>query len=159
MEIFLERVEPEKKDILFRLLQYSLFEESISDGNEMTEEALFSYPWFDAYFTEEEREAYFIREKSAGRLLGFVMINTYTRKSGGGHSIAEFMVLPSHRRAGIGRRAAVLCFDLHRGSWEVSPAYESAQAYLFWKKVIDRYTKGANRYEEGIFLFSNGGEE
>ena len=55
MDIVLETVSMYKKDTLFRLLQYSLFEESISDGNDMNDEALFEYPWFELYFTEEER--------------------------------------------------------------------------------------------------------
>lgn len=58
MDIILERAGTEKKGVLFRLLQYSLFEESISDQNRMGEDGLFAYPWFEDYFTEEEREAY-----------------------------------------------------------------------------------------------------
>ena len=45
MNIVLARAEEAQKDILYRLLQYSLFEESIHDQNEMTEAALFAYPW------------------------------------------------------------------------------------------------------------------
>ena len=35
MEVVLEKVEIKDKDVLFRLLQYSLFEESATDLNEM----------------------------------------------------------------------------------------------------------------------------
>lgn len=35
MDIILEKVKECKKDTLFRLLQYSLFEESVSDHNDM----------------------------------------------------------------------------------------------------------------------------
>ena len=35
MEIELQRVKPEQRQLLFRLLQYSLFEESLNDFNEM----------------------------------------------------------------------------------------------------------------------------
>lgn len=80
MKIILEKVEVCKKDTLFRLLQYSLFEESISDQNDMNEDALFEYPWFENYFTEEEREAYFIKEQGTDRLLRFVMVNDYVQK-------------------------------------------------------------------------------
>ena len=52
-----------EKQVLFRMLQYSLFEESISDQNEMNQEALFEYEWFENYFTDDDREAYFIREE------------------------------------------------------------------------------------------------
>lgn len=69
MDIVLETVSMYKKDTLFRLLQYSLFEESISDGNDMNDEALFEYPWFEHYFTEEGREAYLIYNSSRYRLI------------------------------------------------------------------------------------------
>lgn len=155
MEIILDKVGLHNKDILFRLLQYSLFEESISDQNEMKEDALFEYPWFENYFTDEDREAYFIREQDTRKLLGFVMINTYMQKSDSGHSIAEFMVIPRFRNKKVGKKTAILCFEKHKGNWEVSPVYGSAQAYSFWRNVIDGYTDRNNRYEDGIFLFSN----
>lgn len=155
MDIILEKVEECKKDILYRLLQYSLFEESISDQNDMNEDALFEYPWFENYFTEESREAYFIKEQGTDKLLGFVMVNDYVQKCGFCHSMAEFMVLPKFRRNKIGKKAAFTCFERYPGNWEVSPSYGSEQAYLFWKNVIDEYTGKSNQYEDGMFLFSN----
>lgn len=155
MDIILEKVEECKKDVLYRLLQYSLFEESISDQNDMNEEALFEYPWFEHYFTEEGREACFIREKGTDKLLGFAMINTYVQRFDSGHSIAEFMVLPKFRRNNIGKKAAFACFGRYSGNWEVSPSYGSERAYLFWKHVIDEYSGKNNQYENGIFLFTN----
>ena len=35
MKIFLDKVTVDGKSVLYRLLQYSLFEESLNDGNEM----------------------------------------------------------------------------------------------------------------------------
>ena len=96
---------------------------------------------------------YLTKEQESERLLGFVMINTHMQKSGFGHSIAEFMVLPKFRRKGIGKRAAILCFEKYPGAWEVSSSYGSEQAYLFWKNVIDEYTGNNNKYEDGIFCF------
>ncbi|MCI8815020.1 MAG: GNAT family N-acetyltransferase [Lachnospiraceae bacterium] len=155
MNIALEKVEIGKKDILFRILQYSLFEESINDGNCMGQDALFAYPWFEDYFTEIERKAYFIRDQEMGTLLGFAMINTCMKRNVGGHSIAEFMIIPKFRRNKIGTKAASMCFDMHRGNWEVSPSYGSRQAYLFWKSVVDEYTGGENTFEEGSFFFNS----
>lgn len=50
MEICLAPAGPAERDTLYRLLQYSLYEESAYDGNQIGEDALFPYPWFDAYF-------------------------------------------------------------------------------------------------------------
>ncbi len=154
MEIVLEKVKESEKAILYRLLQYSLFEERGTDQNEMNQEALFDYPWFDAYFTEAERDAFFIREQESGKLLGFAMINTYVQRCDFGHSIAEFMILPKFRRGRIGTKAARLCLDQYEGNWEISPAVGSEPAYLFWKQVIEAYTDGAYRFEDGMFEFS-----
>ena len=148
MEIVLCRAMPEKRDVLFRLLQYSLFEESLTDFNEMNDDALFDYPWFDAYFIEPEREAYFIRENGSDCLLGFAMVRAH---EDGRHSIAEFMVIPKYRRRGVGSQAAKACFALHNGLWEVKPAYGSEQAKRFWQKVISQ-TAEPVQWKDGMFV-------
>ena len=40
MAIILEKVEESKRAVLYRLLQYSLFEESLSDQNDMDEDGI-----------------------------------------------------------------------------------------------------------------------
>ena len=93
MNIILDRVKEKEKDVLYRLLEYSLFEESLNDGNEMNDEAIFEYKYFDSYFIENDRDAFFVREQETNKLIGFVMINTFMQKSSSGHSIAEFMII------------------------------------------------------------------
>lgn len=155
MNIRLDSVQQDEREILFRLLQYSLYEESGTDGNEMNDQALYDYPWFALYFTADNRWAYLIREQETDKLLGFAMVNTYCKKLLNGYSIAEFMVLPKYRRSGVGRQAAVACFERFKGEWEVSPAFGSEQAYRFWNSVISDYTGDRQRFEDGLFLFSN----
>ena len=55
MEYYLDKVNIKDKDILYRLLQYSLFEESLNDGNEMNKNAIFEYKYFDLYFCYNDR--------------------------------------------------------------------------------------------------------
>ena len=153
MEIILEKVEIDQKEVLFRLLQYSLFEESLNDQNEMNNEAIFEYEWFENYFIDTEREAYFIREKRTNKLLGFAMINTYVQRINSGHSIAEFMVIPKYRRNRVGKNAAIQCFEKHKGNWEISPSYGSEQAYQFWKNVVREYTDGNYHLDQDVFVF------
>lgn len=155
MNIYLDEVKEENKDILFRLLEYSLFEESLNNGNEMNNEAIFEYKYFNKYFTDNNRYAFFIREEKTNKLLGFVMINTYMQKSSDGYSIAEFMVIPKYRRKKIGKQVAFKCFDKYRGNWEISPLFNSNSAYNFWKKVIDEYTNYNNEFIDRIFIFNN----
>ena len=155
MNLILEKVKNDKKDVLYRLLQYSLYDESINDGNEMNDEGIFEYKYFDNYFTDDDREAYLIKNEETNKLLGFVMINTFMQKSNNGHSIAEFMVIPKYRKNKIGKEIAIRCFNMYKGNWEVSPSIGSEQAYLFWKKVIDEYTNNNNEFLDGIFIFNN----
>ena len=155
MEIYLSEVKKEKKEILYRLLQYSLFEESEYDLNEMTKEAIFEYKYFDLYFTEDNRYAFFIKERETDKLLGFAMINKYMQKFEDGHSIAEYLVIPKYRRSKIGKKIAFEIFDKYPGNWEVKPSYNSEKAYLFWKNTIEEYTNNNCRFEDGIFLFNN----
>lgn len=151
----IERVKIEDKDILYRLLQYSLFEESLTDQNEMNDKAIFEYKWFDNYFQDDNREAYFIKEKDSNKILGFAMVNQYMQKNKDGHSIAEFMIIPKYRRLKIGKRVAIELFDTHKGIWEVKPSYGSESAFTFWKHVINEYTKNNYIFEDGIFVFQN----
>ena len=151
----LDRVKVEDKDILYRLLQYSLFEESLTDLNEMNEEAIFEYKWFDSYFQDNDREAYIIKEQETNKILGFAMVNQYMQKSKDGHSIAEFMIVPKYRRLKIGKRVAIELFNMHKGNWEVKPSYGSVVALSFWKSVIDEYTQNENTFKDGIFIFES----
>ena len=151
----LEQIKIEDKDILYRLLQYSLFEESLTDKNEMNNKAIFEYKWFDSYFQDNNREAYIIKEQETNKILGFAMVNQYMQKSKNGHSIAEFMIIPKYRRLKIGKRVAIELFNMHKGIWKVKPSYGSERAFLFWKNVIDEYTKNNNTLDDGIFVFQS----
>ena len=156
MEWKLERVTKKDQEVLYRLLQYSLFEESGTDSNEMNQDGTFSYEWFDAYFSDDSRDAYLIRKSDSNQLLGFVMVNEHLERFQDGHSIAEFMVIPKYRRKGIGRKVAVSIFEKYPGNWEVRPAYGSEKAYLFRRNVIEGYMHQEFLYEDSIFLFTNG---
>ena len=155
MNTYLDKVTIENKEILYRLLQYSLFEESETDLNEMNATAEYEYKYFDDYFTDKTREAYFIREENTNKLLGFVMVNTYTKIFDKGYSIAEYMVIPKYRRNKIGKKIAIEIFNKHKGNWEVRPSLNSERAYLFWKNVVEEYTNNNYQFKDGMFIFTN----
>ena len=155
MNIYLEKVKEENKEVLYRLLEYSLYEESANDLNEMNEEAIFEYKYFNSYFTDDDRDAYFIREKGTNKILGFAMVNSYVQVFENGHSIAEFMVIPKYRKNHIGKKVAFELFDRYRGNWEVSPSYNSCSALFFWNKVVKDYTSSNYKFENDLFLFNN----
>ena len=151
----LVRATNDERDTLWRLLQYSLYEESACDGNAPDARGIYGYQFFDDYFNSTNRhEAYLIRSEQGDQLLGFAMIHNYTKYINEGWSVAEFMILPNARRKHIGERAAAQLFALHPGEWELSPSAGSEVALNFWQKVI---SECASEFEfrDGTFIFRN----
>ncbi len=148
--VCLDKVEIEEKDILFRLLQFALYDGSLYNDNKIGDDGIFPYKWFDNYFTDSDRDAFFIKEE--GKIVGFVMINQFMKKCDSGHSVSEFLVLPEYRRKHIGKKVASLVFALYDGYWEVEPIENNNIACGFWENVIKNYT---NNYEfiDGIYIF------
>lgn len=161
MNIKLEKVEENKKEILYRLLEFALYDGSNYTDNDMENDGVFPYKYFDLYFKEPEREAYFIKYNK--KLIGFAMINKnlkFLEKTKDNYCVSEFLIIPKYRRMHLGREAASKLFDLHKGNWEVQPMDNNKIAYKFWGNTIDNYTKG--NYElkhfdnmEDVFVFSN----
>ena len=91
-----------------------------------------AYPYLPLYWQEPERFPYVIFAGS--EIVGFALV----REVGVApeFEMAEFYVMPSHRRIGIGRRAACELFAIHRGSWRVNAMPGNAQAQAFWASVV-----------------------
>ena len=73
MNYILDKVRSDKKEILYNLVQFALYDGSRYIENELKENGKFEYKWFNNYFTDKNREAYFI--KKGKTYLGFIMIN------------------------------------------------------------------------------------
>ena len=151
--IRLDKVLLEEKELLFRLLQFALYDGSLYNTNKIGEDGLFPYKWFDNYFTDDDRDAFFIREDD--KIVGFVMINQFMKKCDNGHSVAEFLVLPEYRRNYIGKKVAYLVFEMFPGNWEVEPIEESNEACRFWENVVVNYTNNKFSFSDGIYVFKN----
>ena len=151
--IRLDKVLWEEKELVFRLLQFALYDGSGYNTNKLGEDGLFPYKWFDNYFTDDDRDAFFIREDD--KIVGFVMINQFMKKCDNGHSVAEFLVLPEYRRNHIGKKVAYLVFEMFPGNWEVEPIEESNEACRFWENVVVNYTNNKFSFSDGIYVFKN----
>ena len=153
MDIKLEKVTSEEKAILYNLLQFAIYDASQYVDIDLNESEFFDYNWFENYFIDDDRDAYFI--KMGDKLIGFVMVNENLKIYSNGKSIAEFLILPSYRRKKIGKQVAIAIFGMYLGNWEVEPIENSIQAYKFWQNTIKEYTN--NNYEEKnkIFIFNN----
>ena len=150
-------VNKEDKEKLYRLLQYALYDGSQYIDNDINEDCIFEYRWFDNYFTDDDRNAYFI--KKGNEYLGMAMVNENLKFNNDGKCIAEFLIMPKYRRHHIGKKVAYDIFELFKGDWEVQPMENNPIAYSFWKNTIAEYTK--NKYSvkndgvEDIFIFES----
>ncbi len=149
----------EERDTLWRLLQYSLYEESATDGNAPDARGIYEYQYFDEYFADDPcREAYLIRNEQTNQLLGFAMIHAHVKEVPNGWSIAEFMILPNARRNHIGEHAACELFERHPGPWEVRPSTGSEAALCFWQKTVSDFASDFE-FRDGYFVFDTSKEE
>ena len=150
-------VEEKDKDKLYKLLQYSLYDGSQYIDNNINDDCIFEYRWFNNYFTDSDRNAYFIKDGDS--FLGMVMVNENLKFNTSGKCIAEFFVLPKYRRNHIGKRVAYDIFEEFKGDWEVQPMENNPIAYSFWKNIINEYTYGnyivKNDGIEDVFIFNN----
>jgi len=64
------------------------------------------------------------------------------------YRMAEFFVLRTRRRLGIGRTAVQLILSRFAGRWEISEYLRNAEAVSFWRRVVASYTRGS--YQERI---------
>ena len=145
------------KDKLEKLLQFALYDSSQYIDNDINENCIFEYKWFDKYFTDKNRNAYLI--KNNNNYLGMVMVNEYLKFNTNGKCIAEFLILPKYRRNHIGKKVAYDIFEKFKGDWEVQPMENNPIAYSFWKNIIREYTSGnyivKNDGIEDVFIFNN----
>jgi predicted acetyltransferase len=64
------------------------------------------------------------------------------------YRMAEFFVLRTRRRLGIGQTAVQLILSRFAGRWEISEYLRNTTAVSFWRRVVAGYTRGS--YQERI---------
>ncbi len=172
MEIKLEEVRVDEKEILKNLMEKYEYEFSQWNQRDVNKLGLYGYDYLDCYWTEEKRFPYFI--KVDDQLAGFVMVNDYPEVSDKPTDfvISEFFVMYKYRRYGVGSKAAVLAFDNHHGKWQLARHPKNIASVYFWDKVVSNYTNGNYEvikncpdaeYEDGtlgdVLLFDNSKNE
>jgi predicted acetyltransferase len=140
MNIELVKVAETQKSVLRQLLELYEYEFTRFNDNDLNEHGYFGYRYFDHYWTEPGRQAFFI--KVDGKYAGFAMVNDYCYVlPGRGWSMAEFFILLKYRRLGVGRAAAARIFDMFPGAWEVLQHGKNQVSQLFWESVVEAYTR------------------
>ena len=119
----------ERKEVVRRLLEFNAYDFSRLDGADLDRDGVFGYRLLDQYWTDPARHAFLIEVD--GNLAGLVLV-----RHGEPSRIAEFLVLPKFRRAGVGTAAARQAFALFPGNWEIHEIAGNDQAVEFWRSAI-----------------------
>ena len=89
-----------------------------------------SYPYLDAYFSEQGRHAFLIR--SHEEIVGLALIRDPVSTGRSASQVAEFYVKPVSRRLGCGREAVASIWRRFPGPWELQIHARNAAALRFW---------------------------
>lgn len=132
-------VSPSGKERLWSLLQECLTELSSHYGDSADDQGHFPYPYFEDYFSQPSRRAYFLVQ--GGRSVGFALLNQHSPLGRNPDwAMAEFYISPAHRRMGLARQAAALLFQSHPGRWELKFSRENTAARRFWLSVTGAFS-------------------
>ena len=104
----------------------------------------FVYDKLPLYWSEPERRFPFLI-RAGGKLAGFALV---TRGLSGDDApelldVAEFFVLRSHRRSGVGCEAAFLLWKRLPGRWIVRVSEGNRPGVPFWRSTVQQFTSGA----------------
>lgn len=134
----LVKVKSEDRDLLWNLNQKYLYEMTAYYDDELDPFGNLHYGYFDAYFTDPQRKAFFLYDEKT--LVGFAMIHPYSQiEESTDHVLAEFTVFPMYRRKHFGILATELLFDTFKGRWEIKYHENNAAAKALWNKVAEPY--------------------
>ena len=143
--IRLKLVEQADKTVLWNLLQKYFYEMSACYDLEMDSAGNYAYSYFDAYFEDANRSAYFITDNNA--LIGFVMINDHSYIHDTiDYAIAEFTIFPKYRRKRYAEEAVRRIFQERRGKWELKFSGHNLPASAFWMKTTAPYRPSVSSF-------------
>ena len=145
------------KALLWNINQKYLYEMTNFYDDPMDEDGNFHYGYFNEYFSDPRRRAYFIYNDDA--LVGFAMICPYSNIGRDpDHTMAEFTVFPAFRKKHFALDAANMILREHPGKWEIKYNEKNAPAKSLWNRVAAPYrpeTVHLNE-EESVLVFDTG---
>jgi predicted acetyltransferase len=137
-EMELVTVRKEDRELLWNLFQEYLYEMTNYYDDLPNEQENLHYSYFDAYFSDSERKAFFLYEEKD--LVGFALIHPYSEIGGQlDYVLAEFTVFPMYRRNHLATKAISVIFEKYRGKWELKYTEKNTAAKALWTKVTEKY--------------------
>lgn len=138
----------ESRRLLWDLLQQYLHEMSQYYDLERDGDGNYGYKYFGAYFQEPERKALLIYDDA--QLAGFALLNPHSYIGEmPDHVLAEFMILPAHRKRHIGTAAAECILRSFPGKWEIKYSELNTGARQLWNRIAAPYTPAIHDCGEG----------
>lgn len=146
MNIYIEEVLPKEKHVLQNMFEFYDYEFSLYLNFEVNKDGLFRKAPVDMYLSDDRFTSYFI--KSEEILFGFVIVKKTADQPL--FEMEQFFVLKKYNGKGIGKQAAILAFNCHKGDWKVTQLERNYPAQAFWRSVIKNYTNNSYResYDE-----------
>ena len=141
--VSIQSVGPEAAPLLSNLLELYIHDMSEVFPVKLGPDGRFGYEKLPSYWSEPDtRYAFLITY--GGEIAGFALV---TRGSPAtleptDLDVAEFFVLRSCRRNGVGRRAARQLWDRVRGNWVVRVSDANRAGLHFWRDVVREYSGG-----------------
>jgi predicted acetyltransferase len=148
-QVRIETVIPRERDVLWRYLQFYIYDMSRFTGAQPVDGA-FPYSHFNTYFEDQQRRsAWWARVGS--EIAGFALVRFDASEDR--REIAEFFIVNRWRRRGIGLSFARQLLERFPGAWKLHELANNDAAIAFWRRVLRdfaRYTEAHLRHADGI---------
>ena len=154
----LQTVGKSDRELLWNINQKYLYEMTNFYDDPMDENENYHYGYFDAYFSDPKRIAYFIYHDDI--LIGFAMLCPYSYiGQNPDYTMAEFTIFPSFRRRHFALDAAGLILAKHPGRWEIKYNEKNTGAVKLWNKVAAPFGPEVHHLnpEETVLSFETSG--
>ena len=136
--IKLTPVTAEEKELFWNINQKYLYEMTSFYPDKMDSLGNYHYGYFEKYFTDPKRKAFFICNDDV--LVGFAMVNPYSViDHTPAYTMAEFTIFPSYRRNGYAFEAKNLILSTFKGKWEIKYNEKNVAGKNLWNAVAAPY--------------------
>ena len=140
MEMKLEWVPIEQKDVIHHLMQFYLYDFTEFLDIELEETGKFeTYPDLDTFWEQGEGK-FAILISFYNKPAGFALVERLDHSLEADYYMTEFFIMKKYRRSGLGSWAAKELFQHYKGKWKVTQLRNNRPAQKFWQKVIGDYT-------------------
>ncbi|MBS0274022.1 MAG: GNAT family N-acetyltransferase [Proteobacteria bacterium] len=95
----------------------------------------YPYAYFDDYWQDEQRWPFWAIQD--GKQIGFALVRFAPEHDA--MQMAEFFILPAHRRGGAGSNFAKGLLTRFPGPWKIRQILANKAATAFWRRVVEPY--------------------